>query len=125
MSDDVFSEGENKQSVEEMLAELIAAQREHRKEVSELRDELAKSKAPVQQVLGIVKTADQLREERFADIREHSHYCPGCGKLSHYPKECFGTATSPHPGIEMVSVEELLSGDESQHTAAPDTTNLG
>jgi len=109
------------QSVQELLAELLKAQQEHRAEVNALRDEIAKSRKPQQQFQMVAKSAEELYEERIAEIREHAFYCPGCGKLSKYVKECFGKAESPHPGIEMIPVDELLSGDPSTHTPAPVT----
>lgn len=132
MSDDaVFPDGENQEgteqkSVEELLQELLTEQKNHRAEVAAMREELAKAKTPAPQVnLSVVKTAEQLLEERMAEIRQHSHYCPGCGKLSKYMRECSGKAEAPHPPIDMVPTEELLGDDSSKHTAAPDTVNIG
>lgn len=130
MTDEVFdTDGQETETVEpsvqELLQQMIAAQNEHRAEVKALRDEVQKAKAPVPQNLSIQKTAEQLTEERFADIRQHTHYCPGCGKLSKYMRECSGKAEAPHPPIDMVSTEELLGDDPTQHTPAPETTNLG
>lgn len=111
---------------EQMLQQLIQMQQEHREEVAKLREEVNAKKAPAPAPSRDRKSPEELREERVADIREHSHYCPGCGRLSKYQRECTGlNSAAPHPPIEMVSVEELLGDDESLHTAAPDTSNLG
>ncbi len=112
-------------TVQELLQKMLTAQAEHRAEVQALRTEIAKNRAPVQFMPQIQKSPEQLYEERVADIRDHSYYCYGCGKLSKYPKECSGKKEAPHPPMEMISVEELLSGDPSQHTPAPATVNLG
>lgn len=45
-------------------------------------------------------------------------YCPGCGRRFEYRRPCTGTATAPHPEIEVVSTDEL-SGPEDKHTPAP------
>ena len=109
-----------------LLAELVTAQQQHRDEIAQLRQELAKSKAPAPHVGPLVlKSAEQLLEERVAEIRMHTHYCPGCGRLSKYMRECHGrSAEAPHPPIEMVSTEELLAGDPALHTPAPDTLTV-
>jgi hypothetical protein len=110
-------------SVNELLQQLLSAQREHRAEVNALRQEISKNRAPSNNGPAILKTDDQLREERFADIRQHSHYCPGCGALSPFVKECTGKSEAGHPPILMVSTEELLSEDPTQHTPAPATVS--
>ena len=110
-------------SVEELLAELLQAQKEHRAEVNALRDEINKSRKPQVEYQMVAKSAEQLYEERIAEIREHAFYCPGCGKLSKYVKDCTGKAEAPHPPIEMIPVDELLSGDPSTHTPAPVTAS--
>jgi predicted RNA-binding Zn-ribbon protein involved in translation (DUF1610 family) len=46
-------------------------------------------------------------------------YCPGCGRQYEYRQRCTGSLEQPHPPIEVVSTDELKSGDPSQHTAAP------
>lgn len=113
------------QSVEQLLQQLLTQQAEHRAEVNAMRQEIARQRVAPPPGPQPLKSAEQLHEERMADIRAHSHYCPGCGALSTYMKECRGTGASPHPPIDMVNTEELLSDDPSQHTPAPATTNLG
>jgi hypothetical protein len=127
MAEDVFTDKPvEEMTSDEMLKALVAAQAAHREELSSLRAEVAAKQSPAPTGLpATVKTPEQLYEERIADIRAHSHYCPGCGRLSTYMKECRGKDEAPHPAIEMVEVGELLSDDPTQHTAAPATTNLG
>ena len=43
-------------------------------------------------------------------------YCPGCGRRYEYRQQCTGKPESPHPPIEVVSTDELKSGDPSQHS---------
>lgn len=121
-SEEATTEGS---TTEQLLKQLLEAQAAHRKEVAEMREELRAAKQPVQQRLDVVKTAEELFEERMAAIRQHSHYCPGCGRLSHYMRECTGRGEAPHQPIDMVSTEELTGDDPNQHTPAPATTNLG
>jgi hypothetical protein len=45
-------------------------------------------------------------------------YCPGCGRMYGYQRECTGSSEAPHPPIEVVSTDEL-SGDPEGHTPAP------
>lgn len=107
----------------EEVKELAAAFAEYRKEVEALRRDLAKfNKAPTQ-VTATVETVEDRTNARLAAIAEHSHYCPGCGKLGKYPQKCDGTAEGPHKSLEMVPTEEL-GGDPAFHTAAPDTHGL-
>jgi hypothetical protein len=114
------------QSTDDLLRAVLQEQQAHRAEVAQLREELAKQKTPVQQsVSSRPATAEELYEQRMADINEHEFYCPGCGKLGDYPQKCTGRGEAPHPPIEMVSTDELKGDDPSKHTAAPATTTLG
>lgn len=129
---DVFNNDESQQgpdlanmSTDELLREIARGQAEHRAEVAALHEKINAQKAPAPAPTGQVKSQEQLLEERVAQIREFSHYCPGCGRLGNYPRECQGHAEAGHPPIEMVSTEELLNGDPSQHTPAPHTDKLG
>ena len=118
-NDENPNENEAPKSDSEILQELLQMQREHRAEVAKLREEVNASKRPVPNVPVAHKSADQLYEERMAEIRAHSHYCPDCGRLSTYMRECAGSsADKPHPPRDMVSVEELLGDDPSAHTPA-------
>jgi hypothetical protein len=134
VTDEVFTEGNEGTTAtaeaepfttEQMLQQLLTAQQEHRAEVAALRQEINAAKRPVPSLPAVQKSPEQLHEERIAELREFSHYCPGCGKGSKYMRECTGRAEAPHQVIEMVSTAEVLGDDPSQHTPAPDTTNLG
>lgn len=93
---------------------------EYRAEVAALRQELQAHRPRTVQVAGPQETEQDRLDARLAAIAEHSHYCPGCGKLSKYPRECTGTPAGPHAPIEMVSTDEL-GGDPEKHTRAPST----
>lgn len=108
-----------------LLQQIIEQQQAHRAEVAELREELAASRKPQSGVPIRQQTEEELIAARMEAINDHSHYCPGCGKLASYPQQCTGTAEAPHQPIEVISTDELKEGDASKHTAAPDTTNLG
>ena len=105
------------QTPDEILA-LAKEFAEYRKEVAALREELAASRKPRPQ-LAVKETENDRLTARLEAIAQHEFYCPGCGKLVHYQQQCIGTATAPHPAIEVVSTSEL-SGDPAHHTAAPD-----
>ena len=113
------------QSVEQMLQTLLQKQQEDRAEMATLRQEVAASRKPAPVVTANAPSPAEALEARMADVNEHSHYCPGCGKLSTYIRDCLGNPASPHPPVQMVSTDELKGDDVSKHTAAPDTTNLG
>lgn len=62
----------------------------------------------------------QAAADRKAHLLAHSFYCPGCGKVSTYPRECKGASKeAPHPPIEMVPTDELKGDDPSKYTPAP------
>lgn len=107
------------QSTESMLTELLAAQKEHRAEVQQLRDELAASKVPAPQVNVQALNAEELATKRAAEIAAYPFYCPGCGRLYDYQRQCTGSGEAPHPAIEVVATDELTSGDPTTHTPAP------
>lgn len=107
-------------TVEELLKELLKAQQEHRAEVNALREEINKAKAPVQYGSKIL-TPEELLANRMAEIAEHDFYCPGCGRLYDYLTECKGGEEAPHPAIQVVSTDELKTGDPAKHTPAPNT----
>ena len=107
-----------------MLAELLENQRLHREEVAQLREEVAKNRRIPQQVQAVVQSPEELLAARLQAISEHSHYCPGCGLLYNYMRECRGRPEAPHPPIDVVTTDEL-HGDPVGHTAAPNTDRLG
>ena len=113
-------------TTEELLAQILHEQQEHRAEVAQLRSEVNAAKAPAPAPSSpSSQSAEELHAARVEEINQHSYYCPGCGRLYHYPWECFGKPESPHPPIEVVSTDELKGDDTSQHTAAPNTDGLG
>jgi hypothetical protein len=112
-------------TTDEMLTQLLAAQDEYRKDVAALKAELAaqRSGAPAQVALANAPSAEEALANRLAEIADYAFYCPGCGALYHYAQKCLGLDGShPHAPIEVVSTDELKSGDPTQHTAAPATT---
>lgn len=93
---------------------------EYRAEVAALRQELQAHRPRTITVAAPSETPEQRQDRRLAAIAEHSHYCPACGRLSKYPRECVGTIAGPHAAIEMVPTDEL-GGDPAKHTRAPST----
>jgi hypothetical protein len=107
------------------LADLLAEQKAYRADIAALRDEIARSRtiAAVGPSAN-VPTAEEALANRLAEIDDFPFYCPGCGALYKYQRECIGpNGGSPHRPIEVVSTDELKSGDPTQHTAAPSTAN--
>lgn len=105
------------QSTDDLLRALLAEQQAHRQEVAALRQEMNAARpaapAPAQQL-----TPDELLSQRMEEIDKHAYYCPGCGMLYDYPQKCTGKNESGHQAIEVVSTDELKSGDPQ---AAPVT----
>ena len=113
-------------SVDQMLQEMLAEQQHHRQEMAALREQWESQKAPAPSAAPAAnRSVEELEAERAQEISNFSHYCPGCGRLFNYLRECVGRAEAPHPPIEVVSTDELMGDDTSKHTAAPATTNLG
>jgi hypothetical protein len=111
------------QTTEDLLRAVLAEQQQHRQEVASLREELAAA-ATKSTVVAVPATLPLSPEDallaRMNEVSKHDYYCPGCGRLVDYQQQCQGKAESPHPPIEVVSTDELKTGD--QHTAAPATT---
>lgn len=109
------------------LADLKTLQQEYRDSVNMLREELANARKA--QIVRQPEDATPLSPEdalaaRLAEVQDYPFYCPGCGALYRYERQCVGRSVeSPHPPIEVVTTDELKAGDPSKHTAAPDTTN--
>ena len=103
------------------MADLIELQQSYRDDVAALRAEIAKSRVPVAGPTANAPTPEEALAARMAEVDSFSHYCPGCGKLYKREAECVGSPAAPHPAIEVVSTDELKSGDPTQHTAAPST----
>jgi hypothetical protein len=111
-------------STDELLAELLAGQKQHRAEVAELRKELEAAKQQPRQVPVNNQSAEELHAARMERIGQFDYYCPGCGNLSPYLHECTGRPEAPHPPILFVSTDELKGDDTSEHTAAPNTDKV-
>lgn len=103
------------QTTDDLLRAVLAEQQAHRAEVAELREQMAASRpAPPPVAVANLSPEDALAA-RMAEIGKHDYYCPGCGLLYDYQQRCTGKSESGHPPIEVVSTDELKSGDT--HTA--------
>lgn len=111
------TETPTEQSTDDLIRQLLKEQQEHRAEVAEMRKEINAQKVPAPAPSSTVQSPDELMAARLAEVAQHSHYCPGCGRLFDYQQKCQGRPEAPHPAIEVVSTDELKSGDETQHTA--------
>lgn len=113
-------------TTDELIAQFLAEQKQHRDELAALRSQLEAHKiSPPTGHQVRPQTPEELFAARMEEIAQHEFYCPGCGKLADYPQQCRGRAEAPHQPIEVISTDELKSGDPSQHTPAPATANLG
>lgn len=116
-------------TTDELLHQLLEQQQQQRDEVAALRTELAQAKSSTSASVSSVAplSAEELLAARQEEVGEHSHYCPACGRLSHYIRECVGlSADKPHPPVDMVPTDELHpDADPSEHTVAPNTDHLG
>lgn len=110
-------------STDDMLRQIIADQAHARTENQALREELAKARvAPPPAPSSAVLSPEDAARQRQDELATYEFYCPGCGKLSHYPRECTGRGEAPHPPIEVVSTDEIKgdnADDATLHTAAP------
>lgn len=106
-------------TTDELLSTLVENQAAQRAEIAALRNELAKSKQPAPVATTQILTPEELLARRMAEIEQHPFYCPGCGRLFDYQRECTGRPEAPHQPVEVVSTDEIKSGDPAQHTAAP------
>lgn len=106
----------------EDAAELGKAFAQFRAEVAQLRRELQQHRPGRVAVQEPTETIEDRTNARAEAIANHSHYCPGCGTLSKYPRICTGPDPRhpTHPPIEMGETEEL-GGDPENHTRAPST----
>lgn len=112
-------------TTDDLLRQIIDEQRQHRAEVADLRQQIDSQRTAPTGPAATVQSPEELQQARLEEVGNHSHYCPGCGKLVDYPQQCTGTATAPHPPIEVVSTDELKGDDTSAHTAAPNTDVVG
>lgn len=104
------------------LAGMLA---EFRREIHTLRAELRQRAGQQVQIAGPTETIEDRTNRRLEAIAQAKFYCPGCGLLYQYEKECTGPKGGhPHAPIEVVSTEEL-GGDPQDHTPAPATNPDG
>ena len=107
-------------TTDDLLRAVLAEQQQHRAEVANLRAELAASKQqPAPSAPSVALTAEDALAARMEEVNKHPYYCPACGLLYDYQRQCTGKAESPHPAVEVISTDELKSGDPSQHTPPP------
>lgn len=105
----------------QLLGQLLKQQADQRAEIAALRDEARRvgmaTAVPAGQV-PVLSDEEKLRN-RMEEIAQAEFYCPACGNLSGYHRQCSGKPGVPgHPVEEMVSTDELRSGDPARHTAA-------
>lgn len=110
-------------SVEGMLQQIQADQAAHRAEVANLRSELSASRKPAATAPVTVRSQADMRADRIEQMSQFDYYCPGCGRLYSYPRECTGDKAMPHAPVEVVSTSEVTGtdSDPANHTAAPNT----
>lgn len=101
------------------LNDIRREQAAHREEVASLRAQLNAAKTPAPVASATAQTPEELLQARMDEVNQHDYYCPGCGKLYDYRRECTGSGVAPHPPIDVVSTDELKAGDPSKHTPAP------
>lgn len=97
---------------------------EIRQEFARLRGEVAAARGPqtTAPAPDVASSPETRIKERLKEIADFSHYCPGCGRLAKYARECTGRPEAPHAPIEMVSTDELgEDSDPAGHTRAPAT----
>lgn len=108
------------ETTDDLIRQVLEQQKAHRAEVEALREQINRGRqAPRPQQSSVALSAEELAARRADEIAEHSHYCPGCGRLYDYQRECVGRGEAPHPAIEVVSTDELKGDDPSKHTVAP------
>lgn len=109
------------QSTNDLLRQIIEEQQQHRAEVADLRKQIEAGRQVMPAPSATPLSPEERLAERMNDIAQHPYYCPGCGLLYDYPQRCTGKPESPHQPIEVVSTDELKTGDPKQHTVAPST----
>jgi hypothetical protein len=91
-----------------------------REEMAQFRTEQQQARIPRAAQPEIVETPEEREAKRVEEISKFSHYCPACGRLYNYMRECTGYPASPHPPVDTVSTDEL-AGDPANYTKAPNT----
>jgi hypothetical protein len=101
------------------LSDVLQEQARLRQELLETRRELdQRTAAPAPSALPV--SEEEALQARYQEIAEHDFYCPGCGRLYDYQRQCQGSPTAPHPPIEVVSTDEIHEGaNPDDHTPAP------
>lgn len=109
-------EASQQPTTEQLLQQILKQQEEHRQEVAKLREQY--ERPVVQAASATPLSPEDALAARLQEVEGHSHYCPACGLLYDYPQRCHGKAESGHPPVEVISTDELKSGDPSQHSTA-------
>lgn len=99
-------------STDDLLRQILAEQQQHRADVADLQAQLAASKQPAPPVApAVALSPEEAQAARLEEMAQHPYYCPGCGALYDYRRPCTGKSESPHPSIEVVSTDELKTGN--------------
>lgn len=116
---------EQELSTDDMLRQLLKNQAEDRKRIADLHEKVNAQKAPAPQQSSTVLSDEELQAQRAEEIGQHDFYCPACGLLYDYQRECTGRPEAPHTPLDVISTDELKGDDADKHTAAPNTNLIG
>ena len=105
-------------TTDDILRAILAEQQQYRQQISELQTQINATKQPAPIALANAPSPEDALKARMLDVQEHDYYCPACGRLYDYRQKCTGSGDQPHSPIEVVSTDELKSGDTAKHTAA-------
>lgn len=106
-------------TTDDILRAILAEQQQYRQQISELQTQINATKTPAPVALANAPSPEEALKTRMLDVSQHDYYCPACGALYDYRQQCNGTGDQPHSATEVVSTDELKSGDATKHTAAP------
>lgn len=106
-------------TTDDILRAILAEQQQYRQQISDLQVQMNATKLPAPVALANAPSPEEAFKTRMLEVAQHDYYCPGCGRLYDYRQKCVGTGDQPHQPTEVVSTDELKSGDTSKHTAAP------
>ena len=113
-------------TTEELLTQLLEAQEANRKELAAMRAEIDSRQPPRPSGAPLTQLSpEEALSARMDTLNQHDWYCPGCGAVFHYQRECTGRGEAPHAPIDVVSTKEVTEGEPSDHTPAPNSENLG
>lgn len=108
------------ETTDDLLRQLLAERAEDRASLAALQEEIHRDRQQAPRpVSSVVQSQEDLAAARAEELSQHDFYCPGCGRLYDYRRECSGRGEAPHPPLEVVSTDELKQDDTSKHTAAP------